>query len=187
MAGRVISWCVAVAVMLSVGRVSTVAARQAAQNPPTIVYDIPPMADRLLIDGSKNPEMIPQWDAWQATFEVFADSRVLPTVLYPFLTPKEVELVLAAGREFSSNQRGCVEKLKKLLPILKTDEAKYINERTQELNLECRWQTLRLRDRLLADLGPQGQGGMNQFVESVKKGIRVSVPKNELAFYMKPQ
>jgi hypothetical protein len=187
MGKRAISLYVAVAIAAGTGPAGVVAARQAAQNPPAIVYDIPPMADRLLIDGSKNPEMIPQWDAWQAAFEVFADSKALPTVLYPFLSREEVELVLAAGREFSSNQRGCVEKLKKLLPILKTDEAKYINERTQELNLECRWQTLRLRDRLLASLAPLGQGGLQQFVESVKKGIRVSVPKNELAFYMKPQ
>jgi hypothetical protein len=75
----------------------------------------------------------------------------------------------------------------KLAPTLNTEEARFINERTQEINLDCRWQTLRLRDRVLAGLGPLGQTALSQYVESTKAGMRVFVPRNELAFYRQPQ
>ncbi len=75
----------------------------------------------------------------------------------------------------------------KLVPTLKTEEARLINERTQAINLDCRWQTLRLRDRVLADLSPVGQAALTRYVEFTKAGIRVYVPKNELSFYRQPQ
>ncbi len=40
------------------------------KKPPQVVFDIPPISERIQIDGSKNPEMIPQWDAWQAAFQI---------------------------------------------------------------------------------------------------------------------
>ena len=42
------------------------------------------------------------------------------------------------------------------------------------------------RSRPLGSLGPPGQAAVSRYVESTKAGIRVYVPKNELAFYRRP-
>ena len=73
------------------------------------------------------------------------------------------------------------------MPTLQTDEAKFVTERTQALNIDFRWKVLRLRDRLLAGLNPSGQAALTNYVESLKAGIRVFVPKKELAYYRTPQ
>ena len=188
MAARVIS-----AAVLALATVAIVAPPASAgppaqdKKPPQVVFDIPPVSERIQIDGSKNPEMIPQWDAWQATFEIIARVANLPTDLVEHLSKDEMELLRAAAKENAEDQVACQQRVLKLAPMLKTAEARHINERTQEINLECRWQTLRLRDRLLGSLGALGQAAVSRYVEANKAGIRVYVPRNELAFYRRPQ
>jgi hypothetical protein len=157
------------------------------KKPPQVVFDIPPLSERIQIDGSKNPEMIPQWDAWQAAFQIMEKVGDLPTDLLKQVSREEAASILDAARENAQNLRECEQRALKLVPTLKTEEARLINERTQALNLDCRWQTLRLRDRVLADLSPVGQVALTRYVEFTKAGIRVYVPKNELSFYRLPQ
>jgi hypothetical protein len=160
---------------------------QQGKTPPPFVFDIPPMSERVEIDGKKNPEMIPQWDVWHAAFDIMARRSDLPTEVHKELSKDEIALVLDAARENARNFVACQERVLQLLPTLKTDEARFINERTQAINLEFRWQVLRLRDRVLAALAPVGGGALSQYVESLKQGMRVFVPKRELAFYRQPQ
>ena len=62
-----------------------------------------------------------------------------------------------------------------------------MNERTREINLDYRRQTLALRDRVLAALGSGGQQALVQDIESLKGTIRIIVPKNELQYYRLPE
>jgi hypothetical protein len=157
------------------------------EKPPQAVVDIPPMADRIEIDGRKNPEMIPQWDVWHAAFELMAKLSDLPTELYRAFTKEEVAMVLDAGRENARNFLASQERILKLVPSLQTEDARLITEKTQAINMEFRWQVLRLRDRVLADLSVTARAAMGRYVESLKEGMRVIVPKKELAFYRQPQ
>jgi hypothetical protein len=158
-----------------------------AKTPPKVVYVNPPLSERLEIDGRKHPELIPQWDAWRSAFGIIAKVSDLPTDVLTHLSKEEAALVLQAARENGQNHLACEQRVLKLLPTLTTEEARFINERTHEINLDCRWQTLRLRDRVLAGLGPLGQTALTQYVESTKAGMRVFVARNELAFYRQPQ
>jgi hypothetical protein len=157
------------------------------KKPPQVIWEIPPIAERVEIDGRKNPEMIPQWDAWHAAFELMASKSDLPTELWKVLTKEEVALVLEASKENAKNILTCQQRVLQLMPTLQTEEARFINEKTQAINLEFRWQVLRLRDRVLQALGPAAQTALSQYVESLKEGMRVFVPKKELAFYRQPQ
>jgi hypothetical protein len=74
-----------------------------------------------------------------------------------------------------------------LFPALQTDGVKAVTGRTQEMNIEFRWQVLGLRDRLLSSLNPAGQAALSGYVESLKAGMRVFVPKKELTYYRTPQ
>ena len=104
-----------------------------------------------------------------------------------FWEKEEGTLVIEAAREDAMNLQACQERVLQLMPTLRTEEARFINERTQAINLEFRWQVLRLRDRVLAVIGLPGQAALSQYVESLKEGMRVFVPKKELAFYRQPQ
>jgi hypothetical protein len=189
MAGRVM-----LAAVLMVAMTATVTPVRAGaglpaqeKKPPQVIFNIPPISERIEIDGRKNPGMIPQWDAWHAAFELMAAKSDLPTELWNVLSKEEVTLVLQAGHENAKNFLTCQQRVLQLVPTLQTDEAKSVNERTQAINLEFRWQVLGLRDRVLAALPPPGQTAMTKYVESLKEGMRVFVPKNELAFYRQPQ
>lgn len=191
MAGRVMWAVVPVAAVLAA---ATPAVRATSggppvqdRKPPQVVFNIPPISERIEIDGSKNPEMIPQWDVWHAAFELMAAKSDLPTELWNVLAKEEVALVLQAGHENAKNFLACQQRVLQLVPTLQTDEAKFVNERTQAINLEFRWQVLGLRDRVLAALPPAGQTALTKYVESLKEGMRVFVPKKELAFYRQPQ
>jgi hypothetical protein len=152
-----------------------------------IEYSIPPPSEWMHIDGSKNPEMIPEWSVWQLAFNNIFVVGKLPTAVSRHVTKEEAAAILEAAREQKKNRMDCEERGLKLRPLLGTETIAEINRRTEELNLECRWQTLRLRDRVLESLGPDAQAALRDWVESSKATIQVSVPKAELDFYLKPK
>jgi hypothetical protein len=157
------------------------------KTPPKVVFSMPAAADLVHIDGSKNPEMIPQWNAWESAFGIVALVTDIPTDVAVHLSKEERAILVAAAKEAGDNRRACEQRVLKLTPLLQTEQAKSINDKTQEINLEYRQQTLRLRDRVLAALGPEGQAALNQWVEATKSGMRISIPKADLEFYRRPQ
>ena len=158
----------------------------AVQQPP-IQFSTPPPSEWVHIDGSKNPELIPEWSVWKSAFRNILIGGHLPTVVLTQISKEESAAILAAARENAKNVAACEQRGLMLKPLLETETPAVINRKTEELNLECRWQTLRLRDRLVQSLEPDGQAALRQWVESLKAGIQVSVPKAEFAFYMKPK
>ena len=160
---------------------------QDKKNPPQVGYEIVPVSERLEIDGRKNPELIPQWDAWHAAFEIMSRASDLPTEVLKTISTEEAASIREAARENARNYQVAQERVLKLFPTLQTDEAKLVTERTQAINLEFRWQVLGLRDRVLAGLNPSGRVALSGYVESLKAGMRVFVAKKELAYYRQPQ
>jgi hypothetical protein len=158
------------------------------KTPPKVTFSNPSPSEMVQIDGSKNPELIPQWSAWQFAFRVIAGGpKVIPSVVLVHLSKDEADLVRAAAESDDKNDTECQARVLKLVPLLQTEEAVTINERTREINLECRSFTLKTRDRVLEGLRPQGQAALIEWVESNKAGMQVSVPKRELAFFRQPQ
>lgn len=150
-------------------------------------YSIPPPAEWVHIDGAKNPELIPEWSAWQFAFNNVVVVGQLPTAVSQHVSKEEAAVILDAAREQKKNRADCEARALKLMPLLETETAAEINRRTEALNLECRSYTLRLRDRVLESLGPDGRAALRDWVESTKATIQVSVPKKELDFYLKPK
>lgn len=156
------------------------------QKPP-IQFSIPPPSEWVHIDGSKNPELIPEWSVWTSTLRNINIVGHLPTVVGARASKEEEAAILAAAREHAKNTAACEARGLKLRLLLETDTVAVINRKTEELNLDCRWETLRLRDRLLESLRPDAQVALQQWAESLKAGMQVSVPKAELDFYLKPK
>jgi hypothetical protein len=153
-------------------------------------FSDPAPSEYVHIDGSRNPEMIPEWSTWEFAFRTIAGgSKLIPTQVLQFLSGREAELLLEEALASQERDAACQARILRLKPLLTRETAKKIDERTREIQIECRWQTLHARDRLLAALedNPEGQMALIQWVESTKSVTRVSVPKAELAHYRQPQ
>ena len=64
----------------------------------SLVHGVAQRAQRIewvQIDGTRHPEMIPEWSAWEDVFiKIAAGSRQLPTSVHTRVSPQEAELVL---------------------------------------------------------------------------------------------
>ncbi len=150
----------------------------------------PPRSDEMLtIDGSKNPELIPQWSSWGYAFRIFSGGpRELPTSVLLHVSKDEAQLVMKESDNVQKIDRECVERLIKTYELLKTGEAaRSVDTKMHAITVECRWKTLHARDRILAGLNPEARLALVAFVEDTKRGVKVLVPKAGLARYLEPQ
>jgi hypothetical protein len=179
-------------VLLTTHAAQGVRADAATQAPgkasPKVVFSNPPASEMVHIDGAKSPELIPQWHVWGFAFRVIAGGpKAIPSVVLVHLTKDEADLLHREAAVDQKNDEACQDRVLRLVPLLSTPEAKTVNEKTREINLDCRWQTLRARDRVLQGMSAEGQAALTNWVESNKTGMRVSIPKNELDFFRQPQ
>jgi hypothetical protein len=157
-----------------------------AQSPPK--FSSPASSEIIEIDGAKNPELIPQWAAWEFAFRVIAGGpRALPSTVHHLVSKEEAAFVIREAVESQKRDAACQERMLKLRPLVGTEKAAEINRRHAEIQIDCRWQTLHARDRVLERLNPEGRSALNAFVESTKAGTRVTIAKRELAHYQQPQ
>lgn len=148
----------------------------------------PPPDDMVTIDGKKNPELIPQWTAWEFAFRVIAGGpKQLPTAVHRVVSKEEGARVMTAAEADQQREAVCRARIARLRPLLLTEKTSAINARQAEIQLECRRHTLQIRDRLLEQLNPEAQAALIAFVESVKAGTQITVSRRELAHFQKPQ
>lgn len=140
------------------------------------------------IDGTRNPELIPEWSAWGFAFRVFATgSRQLPTTIYSVVSAEETALILKEADQVQKVDQDCQSRIVKLNALLGKEKNEVLDTRLRELTLECRWATLHARDRLLEVLAPEGGSALRAFVASTKTGTSLSIPKKDLARFLEPQ
>ena len=108
----------------------------------------------VIIDGSRNPEMIPQWHAWGFAFRAISGGpRELPTSVLLLVSKEEEKLVMRESDAVQKSDAVCAERLIKTYGLLKTGEpAKSVDAKMHAITVECRWQTLHARDRILEGL-----------------------------------
>lgn len=167
--------------------VARASASNAAQKPTTGRSDSPP-AEVMEIDGSKNPELIPQWSAWEFAFRVMGGGpKELPTHVYRVVSSEERALILAEAQASLQRDKACQARVEKLAPLIGREKQSVINAKQREIQLDCRWETIHARDGLLERLRPEGQTELIRFVEDMKGGTKVRISKRELAHYLQPQ
>ena len=170
--------CVLVAVI-----VVAVTAHVPAQAPPSAKGEV------IVIDGSKNPEMIPQWYAWGFAFRVFSGGpRELPTSVLLLVSKEEEKLVMREADAVQKSDAACAERAMKAYELLKQGESRTsVDAKMHAITVECRRLTLRARDRVLEGLNPEARVALIAFVEERKEGMTVTVPKAGLARFFEPE
>ncbi len=155
---------------------------------------VPPAATQVSttyvdIDGSKHPEQVPEWVTWQTAFSTLSlaersASKAVPESLE--MSDADKQLVFAAASQQAARDAACQKKVDALKPLLGKTEASVINQRTHEIQLECRQRTLDAAESLMKALSPEGQTGITAWLQTIKAGIHVSVPKDELDHFHRP-
>jgi hypothetical protein len=173
--------------LLSAALLVLLSSLQGTPQRPPVEFSIPPPSEWVHIDGGKNPELIPEWSVWDTAFRMFVTVGNLPTAVLQMLTKEETAAIQAAANQHAKITAECEARGLKLIPLLGKETARAINEKTQALNLDCRKQTLSLRDGALESLRADARVALTQWVEELKKGMRASVPKAELDFYLQPR
>src|SRR3954453_6110786 len=155
------------------------------QAPATRVTTPPEM---LQIDGARNPELIPQWSVWGFVFRVIAGGPgELPSSVYPVVSKEETALVIKEAEAVQKTDARCQARAIKAAALLGTESMASVDANIRAVSFECRGETLRARDRVLAALNPAGATALAAFAESTKSGTSISVPKKDLARYLEPE
>jgi hypothetical protein len=178
--------------MVAIGTVLAALAATATSNAqgaaPPGSRDMRAPPEMMEIDGSKNPELIPQWSAWEFAFRVIAGGpRELPTTVHRLVSIDEGAMILREAEMATKIAAVCETRMGKLRVLIGKERASVLDARAREVTLDCRRQTLDLRDRVLAHLNPEAQAALRAFVESTKAGTSLTVRKNHLARFLEPE
>ena len=162
-----------------------VAAQTPSKPSATNPFVIAGASERLEIDGSKNPELIPEWYVWEAFFRLLHKAGTTPSALN--LTPSEERVLQMELEQYAKAYQECQTKIGRLRPLIGVAPINQVNERQRAIQLECRRRSLDIRDRLLAGVRPDAAVAIVQWVENLKNGIEISVPKRELTHFRQPR
>lgn len=170
---------------------AVVAVSSAAAGPAQASHQSPTKDDEYVdIDGSRNPELIPEWLVWEASFRTLAIARRDGSVEIPAtigLSDAALEVVIAEAEKQPTRDDGCVARVERLKPLVGREKAEVINAKTAAIQLECRAATLRARDRLFRVLSPEDTTRLIGWVTERKRGIQVRIRRAELAFFRRPE
>ena len=137
---------------------------------------------------------------WASAFQTFAlGVRMLPDGVDEYVSLTESSVIFAEADKQQKIQGDCIQRLIAAREPLSALEragaeqsvrfakAKEVDAAMWEVELGCRWETLRGRDRVLEQLNVDGRNALVKFVESRKAGMKSLVPKNGLERYRQPQ
>lgn len=161
--------------------------------------------DIITIDGSKNPEMIPQWSAWRSVFDAITrvtthvgesglrGEDAMPTVFCRGPSHQERLVLMKDAEDAVARYKDCeaqaVKARDQLLAngIADAKSLQHAKDTMSDINMECRRVTLDSRDHLLQKLSPETQTVLLAFVEHLKKGTVIEVAKSDLAKFRLPE
>jgi hypothetical protein len=142
-------------------------------------------SERLEIDGSTNPELIPEWYIWETFFRQLHTAGTIPSALN--LTTSEERFLQMELEQYAKSNQRCQQDIERLRPLLGVASNAEVNDKQRAIQLECRRRSLEIRDRLLAGVRPEASVAIAAWVENLKARVEISVPKRELAHFRQPR
>ena len=144
----------------------------------------------IVIDGSKTPEQIPNWQAWLEAFHVMAGPAApevpIPSVIYIVTTKAQQELIRKEAQRVLAEEQRVFSEALKLLEGLNADNGRERQARMDVLEMQRRRAALDARDRLLASV-PQAQSAFREYVDHVRRGFTVTTTRSQIKQFMLPE
>lgn len=148
-------------------------------------------SDIITIDGSKNPEMVPNWAAWLEAFRFMAQPAApiepIPTMIYLATSRDQRALLRKEALFVMAQERELGQRALKLQDGLTAENLSERSEKADALEMRRRQAALDARNRLLAALPTEGQIALREFAEHVRKSYKATVVKSKLAQFLLPE
>ena len=147
----------------------------------------------VIIDGAKQPELLPDWLVWENVFSgvyTIRHKRLEGSPLDSLaVTSSELRRIEEAGTWYDAQRGACGERQKKQVAMLRAAKrsAADVTTRQREIILECRRQVLDRADALLGSMSDDGRAALLSYVEAMKPGMWSRIAKSELEFYRQPR
>ena len=145
------------------------------------------------IDGKKSPEMIPQYSVWNAALRYIDGGptrngrKLIPLALQDVLTAEDTKALLAEAAAQVKRNKACEARVLELIPLKTPANREEIRRRNDDIDMECRWEVIHARDRLLETLSPAGRVALSTWVEAFKSGMSITIHRDNLAKFLLPQ
>lgn len=149
-------------------------------------------SNMITIDGSKNPELLPEWLVWQQTLETLAliEHKDAPAFKHDLvLSDAERVLVYREASQQPERERKCFASLDQRHKELSAAGVKpdVMQKDLEDREVECRWKVLEARDRILGGLSPEAQASLLSWIGGTRAAIRITVSREGLAHFKRPQ
>ena len=142
-------------------------------------------SERVEIEGSKNPELIPEWYIWETFFRQLHTAGTIPSALN--MTTNEERFLRTELEQYAKSNQQCQRDIESLRPLVGVASNTEVNDKQRAIQLQCRHRSLDIRERLLAGVQPETSVAIVAWVENLKSGVEISVPKRELAHFRQPR
>jgi hypothetical protein len=144
----------------------------------------------VVIDGAKNPEQIPNWDAWLEAFRTMAGPAEpevpIPSVIFIVTTQQQRELIRREAQKVMAEEQRVFGEALKLQDGLTAENRGERQNRVEALEMQRRRAALDARDRLLAQL-PQAQFAFREYIDHVRRSIKVTIMKSQIPQFVLPE
>ncbi len=145
----------------------------------------------IFVSGALNPELLPEHVVWTMTLSgiAFMLEKKMPGGIEQMkLGPADLQVVLKEAKAQRVRDNVCEERQKKHRASLQASglTQRQIFENMKDVIIECRWDVLRARDRILAELSPEGLVAFTDYVNRERVTISSTVVKEDWAFWYQP-
>ena len=147
-----------------------------------------------VVDGSRTPEAIPEWLAWEGGFQTLLlvsarrDSN-FTSDLRQALSEDEMAVLQRAAEQHRAAHTRASESAGRLRQKLAADPSRRqaVADELHAVNLQYRRAVLAARDEALGRLRGPAQSAVLAWIDEVRTTIKFTVPKSELEQFRMPQ
>ena len=149
-----------------------------------------PSRGMIEIDGATHPELLPEYLIWTHGFSrLAAIKRQNITVALDTLelAPRDADLAFAEAAKQDERDRRCSDQTRRIMEATRNAKPEKIEAAVRPAILECRWEVLGAKDRLLDAMSPEGRATLVNWMLDARKGMKAYIPKSDLEFFKQPK
>lgn len=145
----------------------------------------------LTIDGSKNPEMFPQWYVWELAFQQLGQESKrtrFPLQKQLGLSDAEDKIVMDEVKVFNQLTEALRKDLADTIAVTRADRknAEQIRDATQVVELNYRYKILEGRQRIHERLPREHLTLLRAWIDDIVKGTTVFLSGRAVQFFRQP-
>ncbi len=146
--------------------------------------------EKVLIEGAKHPEEIPEWLAWQSTFRTLRAAKKASlngfTDRLRMAEPERQTIYREVDAQADREGR-CRIRVQRLEADMRGASVEAVKDAQLRAEFDYRQDVLAARDRLLATLSDDARDSLLAFVAEQRRSISVSIAPAELQRFRYPQ